>query len=485
MWGVLILALSLGDSVSEAGAAYRRALEDLEMERYEEAVQLLRDAVQKVGSESEELKYRDSISRRRHPYYPYYEWGRARHLQAKKEPSVFTRRDLLKDAISRLSQTRHPNALDRLEEVKAELKVVEKAIELDGIFASVKTRIEVLGTGEQFEEALQRVDEASASYLTRQKEISDLRTSLKDRQAALEKRFEQVLAQRLGDVVLADPVAAGETIAGILKPAQISATAVAKPGPPFGWLQNFIALWEKHLETARRAGDLSAAEANAVANEFEKAALDALSAGVPAGFRAARHLAHGIRMAKLNRIATGSEDTIDVRTAASIVASALETSVRAAEALKNFPHEDVVKNLENDVPSRQKTIEDLSKKIMDGNKERNRLTAPIVTAEASLSDGETLGDIAALTKLRNDLFELGSDANFGTLTGRLRARALMSHALAEATLGFLEGQDFARVVDRCRVPAWRAFGFDPKVDERWGSKLSPKLQKVLEQIKLK
>jgi hypothetical protein len=485
MWGVLFLALTVGDSVSEAGAAYRKALEELETERYEEAVQHLRDAVQKVGSESDELKYRDSISRRRHSYYPYYEWARARQLQAKREPSVFTRRDLLKDAISRLSQTRHPQAVQMHEEVKAELAVVEKAIELDGVFASVKTRIEVLGTGEQFEEALQRLEEAAASYLTRQKEISDLRTSLKDRQVAFEKRFEQVMAQRLGDVALADPVAAGETIAGILKPAQIPATAVAKPGAPFVWLQKFVALWEKHLETARRSADLSADEVNALAEDFEKAALQALEAGVPSGFRASRHLAHGIRLAKLNKIATGAEDTIDVKTAAAIVKAALETSTRASEAVKTLPQDDNFKTLENDVPARQKQVEDLSKKILDGNKERIRLTGPILTAEAALSDGDTLGDMAALGKLRNDLFELGSDANFGSLTGRLRARALMAHALAEATLAFLEGHDLPAVVGRCRVPAWRAFGFDPKVDERWNAKLSPKLKKVLEEIKLK
>jgi hypothetical protein len=112
------------------------------------------------------------------------------------------------------------------------------------------------------------------------------------------------------------------------------------------------------------------------------------------------------------------------------------------------------------------------------------LTAPILTAETALADGDTLGDTAALTKLKNDLFELESEANFGTLTPRLRARALLAHALAEATLGFMEGNAPDRVFDRCRLFAWRAFGFDPKVDERWKTRLSPKMVKILEQIKL-
>lgn len=484
MLAALLLALALNDPVTEAGTAYRQALDSLESENYEEAIQFLRTALQRVGDESDLLKYRDSVARRRHSYYPHYEWARARMLQAKKEPSIFTRRDYLKEAVGRLSQTRHPEAPGLLEDVKAQLALVEKAIELDGSFASTKTRIEVLGTGERFEEALTQLDAAATAYITRQKEIGDLRVSLKERQLALERRYEQVLSQRLGDVALSDPVAAGDAIAGILKPAQIPPDAVAKPGPPFQWLAKFIELWEKDLDIVRRAGDLGADEVNAVAGSFEAMALDALKSGVPPGFRAARHVAHSVRMAKLNRIVTGSEDTIDTKTAGAVVKAASETSVKAGEALGKLPEGDaMVKTLENDVPGRQKAVDDLSKKITDGAKERARLTAPIVAAEATLADGDALGDAAALLKLKNDMFELESESNFGTLTARLRARALMAHAIAEAMLAFMEGNAPNRVVDRCRLPAWRAFGLDPKIDARWADKLSPKLLKILEQIK--
>jgi hypothetical protein len=59
----------------------------------------------------------------------------------------------------------------------------------------------------------------------------------------------------------------------------------------------------------------------------------------------------------------------------------------------------------------------------------------------------------------------------------------MAHAIAEATLAFLEGDAQPQVVERCRLPAWRAYGFDRKIEERWNSKLSPRLLKVLDQIK--
>src|SRR5687767_12348550 len=94
----LFVLCAAADPVTEAGTAYRLALEALNGKNYEEAVQLLRGALQKLGEESDSLKYRDGIARQRHAYYPYYEWARARLLQAKQETSIFTRRDLLKEA---------------------------------------------------------------------------------------------------------------------------------------------------------------------------------------------------------------------------------------------------------------------------------------------------------------------------------------------------------------------------------------------------
>ncbi len=96
----LILALMTGDPVTEAGTAYRQALEAVESENYEGAIQLLSGALQRVGEESDQLKYRDSTARRLHSYYPYYEWACARQLQAQREQSIFTRPDRNRDGMS-------------------------------------------------------------------------------------------------------------------------------------------------------------------------------------------------------------------------------------------------------------------------------------------------------------------------------------------------------------------------------------------------
>ena len=60
----LILALLTGDPVTEAGTAYRQALEAVESENYEGAIQLLSGALQRVGEESDQLKYRDNVATR-------------------------------------------------------------------------------------------------------------------------------------------------------------------------------------------------------------------------------------------------------------------------------------------------------------------------------------------------------------------------------------------------------------------------------------
>jgi hypothetical protein len=189
-------------------------------------------------------------------------------------------------------------------------------------------------------------------------------------------------------------------------------------------------------------------------------------------------------MAKLRDIATGSEDVIDLATTAAVIKSLNEGLRSAREVLaRSSVSGDARKRLEADLAGQEKQASDIDKLIQAGSKERQRLTAPILTAETALQNGETLGNMDQLKKMKDDLFELESEANFGTLTSRLRARALFAHAIAEATVAFMEGNLPERVEERCRVPAWRAFGFDTQIEARWKDKLSPKLQKVLDKIK--
>lgn len=481
---LLMLVLAAGDAVSEAGGIYRQALETLEAQNYEAAVEMMKKALQRVGEESDHLKYRDGVARQNHPYYPYYGWGRARLLQAGREGSVYARRDLLQDAIGRLGQTQHPQASQLLDVAKARMKEVEEAIALDSSFNAVKGRIELLGSSEKFIDALTLLDQTALKFKTRDKELVDLRASLLEKQAAVVKRYEQFEAQRLGDVAVTDPLTAADSIIPVLKPAIVPPEVTAEIAPPFAWAKKFIEVWANESETVRRSPELKGAAVVGAAERLDALALEALTLNLDAGFRAARHLAHAARMAKLRDIASGSEDVIDLATTAAVVKSLTDGFRKSREALAESPVTgDARKRLEADLAAQEKQASDLDKQIQAGSKERQRLTAPILTAETALENGETLGDMAQLKKMKDDLFELESEANFGTLTARLRARALFAHAIAEAMVAFMEGNTKERVEERCRVPAWRAFGFDPKVEARWKDRLSPKLQKVLDKIK--
>jgi len=473
-----------GDPAADAGNAYRQAIVALEAQKYEEAVKLVQAALQKVGEENDSLKYRDTVARHRHAYYPYFQWARARVLQSKRESSIYTRRDLLQDAIGRLGQTRHPDASRLLEEAKADLTFAEEAIALDGSFNAVKTRIEVLGSGEQFVEALRQLDEAAKRFRTRDKEMVELRGALKEKQRAVVRRYEQLMEQRLGEVVLADPLASAERILPLVRPAVIPAEAVDAPEAGFRWLQKFIGLWEKHGEAVRRSADLEGAELNAAAEAFEAAAVEALEADLPPGFRAARHVAHAARLGKLREIASGSEDVIDLATAAAVVGSGADGAARSSEAVAGPGLKDDVRaTLSNDLAVQKKQVEDIHLKILEASKERNRLTVPILRSEKALEDGNSIGEVAALTKVKNDLLELQTEATFGTMTARLRARALFALAFAEATLAFLEGKPPTQAIANARHPGWRAYGFDPAVEARWTARLSPKMLDVFKQIK--
>lgn len=480
---LLILSLEAGDAVAEAGNNYRQAKEALDSDKYEQAVTLLRQALQQVGEESDQLKYRDDTSRRRHSYYPYYEWGRARLMQSQLETSVFAQRDLLADAVSHLGQSRHPDASVKLEEAKGKLRLVQEAIALDGSFNAVKTKIEVNGTNEHFVDAFREHREASSKYKTRLKELDEVLVTLKAKQVATIQRYQGQLSQRLTDLLLMDPVTRGDAIVPLLTPALVPAEVTETGGPMFQWAVRFIALWEKEAETVKKAATLSGEKVVATADAFDAAGLEALTINLPAGFRAARHLAQTTRVGKLRDIVNGSEDVLDTRTADAVLSSSMAATRKGLESAGQQPEQNVKDTLLNDLGAQERQVNDLAKLIRDGAKERERLTTPILKAEGQLQDGDTVGDVASLVKVQQDLDQLVGEATFGTLTARLRARAFFAKAIAAAMEAYLAGKTEAEAMEATRVSATRAFGTDVKVDGRWESHLSPKMADLFKKFK--
>ena len=480
-----VMVLACGDSVSEAGTAYRAAREALEAEKYEEAVTLLRGAIQQVGEESDQLKYRDDVSRRRHAYYPYYDWGRARLLQSRTASTIYIQRDQLQDAVGRLGQSRHPDAAVKLEEAKAKLEEVTEAINADGSFSAAKTEIEVLGTNDRYVKAFEMHKAAAAKYKTRVKELDETLATLKVKQATKVGKYQADLVQRLRDVLFIDPVTRGETIVPSIQSVMVPVDVIedGKGGPTFDWAKQFMALVTKELKAVQTAATLPPEAVTRTADAFDALGQEALKIGLPAGFRASRSLAQTARVAKLRDIAQGAEDVLDTKSADTVVASAKAASAQGLAAAKQQTDKTTQESLQNELTTQERQVNDLAKAISDGAKQRTRLTAPIVSAEEQLMDGDVLGDVSKLARLNQDLDSLSSEADFGTLTNRLRARAFFAKAIAASMEAYLRGRTEAEAMEAARVAVTRAYGFDPKVDARWNDRLSSKMKKLFTNLK--
>ena len=479
---ILVLALG-GDPVAEAGGAYRAAREAIDADHPEQAVELLRTAIQQMGEESEQLKYRDDTSRRRHSYYPYYELGRARMMQVRTEASIFTQRDMLQDAVSRLGQSKHPQAAILLEEANAKLKEVAEVIKLDSSFNAAKTAIEVNGTAERYVEAFQQHATAVTVYKGRAKELEEVRLALKQKQVITLKKYADLLSSRLNDVALVDVVSRGDSIIPMLQPAMVPAEVTEQAGPAFEWAAKFIKLWEAEQATVQKSATLPGDAVIRSADALDAAGLEAMAIGLPAGLRAARNLSQTARVGKLRDLVLGADDVLDTKTAAAVLKSSTNASGKADDVVAKIADKNVQETLANDLAKQERQIKDLADGISTGAKNREKLTVPIVAAETKLLDGESISDVAALQKLQQDLENLVSNELFGTLTPRLRARALFAKGMAASMEKYLSAKSEAEVMEAARVAVTKAYGFDPKVDERWNDRLSKKLKELFKKFK--
>src|SRR5262249_44082738 len=239
-----------------------------------------------------------------------------------------------------------------------------EAIAADSSFSSVKTKIEVLGNGEKYIDAFQEHTKATAKYKTRLKELEEIRLVLKEKQVATLKRYEELLAQRLNDVVLIDPATRGETIVPMIKPALVPESVTDQPGPTFLWATKFMALWEKEADTVKKAASLPGEKVIATADAFDEAGLEALKLDLPSGFRAARHPAQTTRVGQLREIAAGSDDVIDTKTAGAVTGSSTAASKKGADAAAGL-EKDQKDTLLNDLATQDRQVNDLAKNIKD------------------------------------------------------------------------------------------------------------------------
>jgi tetratricopeptide (TPR) repeat protein len=481
---LLLLLLAPAGDLASAGVSYREGLADLKAGKFEEAVRKFQSALQQEGVEHSEMKYRDSVARRRHAYYPYFGWAEARWAQAQREVELERKHELLQDAIGRLRQTQHPDAAFRMQEVTAALAVVDNQRSAQTGLAGLKGVIAGRVDAKRFEEAIKELEAADKSYPTRTAEIQELRADVLKRQLEAVQGYERALIVFMNDIARTDPILRTESPAAMLKPAFVPVEVHVKPAGPFLWLQGFRDLYEKEAAGVRSAARLDLEALTRITEAFDRSSGDALAAGFLPGFRAARHVAESMRQARLKDIAAGATDAIETETAKSILSSA-EVAARTSEALlRTRPAtEEITRFIDNDLTAQRLKATELRLAVENAARERQRLTEPILKAEQALAQPETISETAALAQVSKSMKDLGADPQAMTLTDRLRARQFLATAVAEAMIGFLDGESLERVTERCRATAFRAYSLDPKVDAPWRGRLSPKILKVLDRIK--
>src|SRR5260221_3842741 len=117
------------------------------------------------------------------------------------------------------------------------------------------------------------------------------------------------------------------------------------------------------MDGVRKAAELPVAQVLASADALDATASDGLAVNLPAGFRAARHLAQTARMGKLREIATGSEDVLDTKTTDAVVRSAEESALKAGEGLGRIAEKDAQDRLQAEVAVLGTQVQELGKKI--------------------------------------------------------------------------------------------------------------------------
>lgn len=507
-----ILALLMAPLADDeaAGATYRRGVKLLEEKKYAEAGAAFEEALRHAPSESPSLKYRDDEGRQEHPYFPYYGLARATLGQAEAESSPFARRDRLRQAARYLELTAHPWRERRLAEAKSALAEVERTIaereralterEASAIPAEVTAlqgKVQSLCDAEQFEAALRELEGAAEVLKTRPRVREDLDAIVRVRQRFSLNRYEEALTSRLEGVCRTDPTLEAEYTLTALRPARVPAEVAKDPGPRAAWLTGFYSLYEKQLDAIRGSRHLSPERLKASADVFEASASAALDVKLPLGFRAARNVAHFMRLARLKELAaTGDPGLPGYASLALALARAAEESSALAERLARrrmaewtgSPEaEELKRYVEGDLPY-QKTQVDTARLRSE---ERVLAHERLLAAEALLKKAQDglvtrgiMAEPAECRKIDRALTELERQPEFESLPAPLRARVLLTRALCNAVISFLEADKGVRAHERCRTDVVRARVLDPKADAPWrqGNSLSPKILSVFDKI---
>jgi hypothetical protein len=412
------------------------------------------------------------------------------------------KRDRLQAALRHFRQTSHPEGARRAQETAASLEALEKAIaenEANAVppeVGQLRTAVDRLCEASSFEEALAKIAQASDLLARFPKTRDELLTSTRNRQRAALKNYETLLVSRLDSISRTDPTYEAEIVLPMLAPARVPPEVVKDPEPRFKWLLDFLARYEKDLETVRSAATLEPDRLLPAAAAFDALAKSALENDLFNGFRAARNMAHSITMARLKELAAAAEKpdselpgSAAFQAAVAKLLEAVEASRAAAEALLSASTSaDAKKYAAADLPYQKRQIDGVRAKIREvtvAHERRVAAEAVALEAETRLLHPDVMARPAELAKVTKSLSTLESQAYFETLPAPVRARTLCARAVSEAVAAFLDAEPPARAAERCRNDFLRAIALDANALKPWTDKgrLSPRLVELFERIR--
>jgi hypothetical protein len=469
---LLVLLLASWDEAAQAGTAYREAVEAVRLNRHDEAVVKLQEAIRFEPRESARLQYRDKDGRQSHPYHPHFVWSQARILQARAEKDPSRARTLYREAITHLELTSHSQAGVVLDAARKELVEVEKkaaaAASPDAPLDALRREVGELCDREQFVEALK--------LLPLRKELLDkfpgsreqLAETIGGHRKTVLERYERSLELGLETVAVTSPIEKPDSIPLLLQQALPPATVIETPDGRFVWLREFLALTKKEAALLRNPGAAPADEILRSARAFEQSSLKARAAGSFAGFRAALSVAHALRASRIQMLAGGKDDsTLDrMLQDGERAIEELKKGLPEAEAAALAPFAARLRSSRADLESRGQT--------------RTRVQGWIERTERAFA--KSMADADLLKELAREATALEELPSWVDAPARSRARVLFDSALLEAVAALLDGEPLSGLSERTTSKIRHARALDSDVRKPWKGRLSPKLESWVEDL---
>jgi hypothetical protein len=478
---LLVLLSGLSQDAAEAGFWYRQAQESILEGRYEEAVGRLQQALRSVPRETDKLLYRDRQGRHKEPYYPHYLWGQARTLEAQSQSDPLRRRSLLREAVTHLELSEHPQVGALLADVKKELSTLEKAEPPpDAASVALGERVKALLEKERFEEALEVVKLEKAGFERDPSRRKPMIEAIELQQRSVLARYRRTLDLALEAVAATSSLEKFDSIPQLLESAIPPRTVIAQPDRSFRWAEEFLSLCRSASAGIRGQKSAQASEVLALARSFERAAQSAYRERLFAGFRAAQSLAHAIRGARL-RLLAGGQNEGELEPVLADSELALATCERLLTEPSGGSKEIESYRVEILVPYAGGL-----RQVREQARERIRLQAELqawmALAEGTLSESRSMADPETLRGIAAELRPFEIRAAWREAPPGLRARALWIRGMVEGIAGILAGEDPDVSLERVASHLKAARALDPQVGDPWKGRLSPKLTAWLDRM---